>query len=132
MTHTISRVTSSLAFAIAISLEFFHTFVTHAPWRGFSTAFNGFSYVLIPLWILGIVGLWTERAFSKFVVALGLVLAAAQGVDIAISGEQQPQALAYLLCAVVAAGCSLMEYLHNEEESRSVVSIIPSRSKQIA
>jgi hypothetical protein len=132
MTHTTSRLIASLALVIAIGIEFFHTFVSHTPWRGFSPAFNASSYVLIPLWILAIAGLWTDRALSKFVVALGLILAAAQGVDIAISGDQQGQALTYLLCAVVAAGCSVMEYLHYEERTRAVVAVIPSREKRIA
>jgi hypothetical protein len=132
MTHTISRLIASFALVVAIGIEFFHTFVSHAPWRGFSPAFNASSYVLIPLWILAIAGLWTDRALSKFCVALGLILAAAQGVDIAVSGDQQGQALTYLLCAVVAVGCCVMEYLHYEAESRAVVTVIPLKEKRIA
>lgn len=56
-----ANIITSLLYLGMMALGLYHTLVTAQAWPGFTERANNIEYALAPLWILGIVSLWSSR-----------------------------------------------------------------------
>lgn len=106
MSYIVEKVLATAAFLAAILSEYDHTFVNKVAWGGFTLFANNASFVLIPVWILAILGLWMQDRIYKIFQVLGIALLCAHGLILSIGGNKQA-VLFYFSLFVISAISSL-------------------------
>jgi hypothetical protein len=99
------RILATSLLVLAIAVEAHHSFVKREPWNGFTIFSNNISYPLIAFWALAIWGLWSENAFAKVAMFLGIFLVLAHSIVLSAGGNLG-YGLTYLFTAAAAASAS--------------------------
>ncbi|MCC2678601.1 MAG: hypothetical protein K0R29_1177 [Pseudobdellovibrio sp.] len=106
MSYFIEKILATVALTAAILSEINHTFIQKVAWSGFTLLANHVSFVLIPVWVLAIAGLWSSDRLYKFFQVIGIGVLCAHGLVLAIGGNRQA-VLLYFALFVISATCSL-------------------------
>lgn len=106
MSYLVEKVLASLALAIGILSEINHTFIQKLTWSGFTVVANNISFLLVPVWVLAMIGLWSSDRLYKFFQVAGIALLCEHSLVLSTGGN--PQAvLLYFSMFIISAVCSL-------------------------
>jgi hypothetical protein len=106
MNYFVEKIFATLALVAGIVSEANHTFIEKLPWSGFTLFANGASFILIPMWILAIVGLWSQDRLYKYFQLLGISFLGVHGLILSMGGNKSA-VLFYFSMFVLSAVSSL-------------------------
>lgn len=110
MAYLAEKTIATATFAAAILSEINHTFVNHVTWNGFTDFANNVSFILIPVWVLSIAGLWSQDRLYKFFQVAGIALMCVHGLVLSIGGNRQAVLFYFSLFLISAATSLLIEW----------------------
>jgi hypothetical protein len=106
MSYLVEKVLGTVSIGAAIVNEVNHTFIDKIPWNGFTLYANNVSFLLIPIWILAVLGLWSEDRLYKSFLFLGEATLFFHGMALAFGGNKS-SVFFYFAMFVLSAVCSL-------------------------
>jgi len=107
MAYLLEKIIASAALVAAIISEINHTFINHITWSGFTIFANNVSFILIPVWVLAVAGLWSHDRLYKFFQVAGIALMCMHGLVLSVGGNRQ-SVLFYFSMFIVSAVTSIL------------------------
>jgi len=115
MSYFIEKVLASVALVAGILSEINHTFIQKVTWSGFTLFANNVSFILIPVWVLAIAGLWSSDRLYKFFQVVGIGCLCAHGLILSTGGNRQAVLLYFGLFIVSAISSLFIEWRDRSE-----------------